>query len=134
MHLPGNKIMVLFDGYCHLCSDTVQFILKYDRKKQFVFASLQGETAKQIREKFNVPENIDSVIIVDNEKASYYSDAFFSIVSGLGGIWKLFLFCKVFPRAWMDKLYRWIARNRFKWLGRQNSCFIPSEAYSDRFF
>lgn len=133
MLIPENKTLVLFDGHCHLCSNTVQFILKHDRKKAFVFAPLQNEAGKEIRKSFRIQDDVDSVIVIDGGKAFYYSGSVFIIAKRLGNPWNLFLAFKIIPKVWADKLYRWIARNRFKWFGKRESCYLSPEDYSDRF-
>lgn len=124
MYIPENKTVVLFDGYCHLCSRTVQFILKHDRNKHFIFAPINSEPGIQLREKFHIREEIDSVIVINNGKAFYYSDSVFEIATRLGGIWKCILIFKIIPKSWADKIYQWIAANRLKWFGKRDSCFL----------
>lgn len=133
MLIPENKTLVLFDGHCLLCSRTVQFILRHDKSKSFVFASLQSEPGKQIRTDFYIPEEIDSVIIIHRGKVSYYSESVFVIAKQLGRFWKLFLFFRIIPKKWADRVYRWIAGRRYRWFEKQTSCFLPAEEFTDRF-
>lgn len=133
MFIPENKTVVLFDGYCHLCSQTVQFILKHDKHRSFVFASLQSETGEQIRADYCIPKEIDSVIIIHGGKVSYYSESVFIIARQLGHFWKFFLFFRIIPPKWADKIYRFIAARRYRWFGKRTSCFLPAEEFSDRF-
>lgn len=133
MCIPENKTLVLFDGHCNLCSRTVQFILKYDYTKSFVFASLQSQTGEKIRTHFCIPDEIDSVIVIHEGKVLYYSESVFLIAKQLGRFWRLFLIFRIIPTKWADGIYRWIATNRYYWFGKRVSCFLPSNEFSDRF-
>ena len=133
MKLPAGKYLVLFDGYCHLCSHTVQVILKFDKKRRFVFASLTSETAKYWLQKRQIPETDDSVVLISQDAYHVRSAAVLEIARILGGFFLLFRIFKVMPQKWNDCLYQWIARNRFRWWGSREHCLMPSEKYRDRF-
>ena len=128
---PEGKTWVLYDGMCVLCSGLVQFLLKADKKKQFVFSSLQGEQGKEILKQ--IPETIDSVVVVRGTNVYYYSDAVYELGMTLGGIYKVVLVSRLIPKRLRDTLYRWIAKNRFKWFGRRNVCHLPSAEDTERF-
>ena len=128
-----DKSLVLFDGYCHLCSGTVKFILKHDRKKQFLFSPLEGEISQKICEQLQIPDSIDSVILIENQHYFIQSDAILRIANHLGGIFKLALVSKILPKSWRDQLYKWISHNRFNWFGRKDSCMMPTPEQKDRF-
>lgn len=126
MTVSENKTLVLFDGFCHLCSRTVQFIIKSDRKKQFAFISLQSEEGQNIIRNNRVPAEIDSVLIFDSGDIFYYSEAIFYILKKLEFPYNLLLVFKIFPKKMLDKIYRWIAKNRFRWFGKRDSCYLPN--------
>lgn len=128
-----NRILVLFDGHCPLCNRTVQFILKHDREKQFIFSPLQSHAAKEITNQISIPQNIDSVVVIANNKAHYYSRGVFLIVRQLGFPWKSVLFFSYFPVRWTDTFYRWVAKNRGRWFGKNDTCMLPPSDYADRF-
>jgi predicted DCC family thiol-disulfide oxidoreductase YuxK len=125
--------LVLFDGVCNLCNGTVDFILKRDRKKQFRFVALQSEAGEKIREKYRFPEEIDSVILIHKEKVFYESDAALEIARLLPAPWKWAAILKIVPVRWRNAVYRWIARNRYRWLGKRKECRLPS-AEEQKFF
>ena len=133
MFIPEDKTLVLFDGYCHLCSRTVQFILKHDKQQKFIFGSLQSEAGKQIRKKFHIPDEIDSVIVIHSGKTFYYSESVFIILKNLGGFRRFFLLFRIIPLKCTDCLYRWIAGKRYRWFRKRATCFLPSADYRDRF-
>lgn len=122
--VPEGKILVRFDGMCILCSRTVRFILKADRKKKFRFQTLQTSGKNQ---------NQETVIVIHNELTYKYFDAVLKIGKELGGIYRVVEVFRLLPRRWRNSMYFWIARNRFRWFGKRNSCYLPSEAESDRF-
>jgi predicted DCC family thiol-disulfide oxidoreductase YuxK len=116
--------IILFDGCCNLCSGLVQFILKRKRKDRFRFISLQSEKGKELLKKYDVPAEIDSVVLIENEKYYVRSEAILRIFKRLGGFWKLFWFLKVLPKKLNDVIYEFVSKNRFKWFGRRESCVI----------
>lgn len=118
--------MVLFDGVCNLCNGTVDFILKSDRKKQFRFAALQSEAGEAIIKKFSIPDEIDSVVFIHKGKVFYESDAALEITRLLPAPWKWAVVFKIVPLSWRNAVYKWIARNRYRWFGKKESCRIPT--------
>lgn len=122
--VPEGKIVVQFDGICILCSRAVRFILKADLKKKFVFQALQHSSENQDFE----------TIVVSNSQSTYeYFDAILIIGKELGGIYKGVVFFRILPRSWRHSLYIWVARNRFHWFGKRNSCYLPSDEEKERF-
>jgi predicted DCC family thiol-disulfide oxidoreductase YuxK len=122
--VPKGKILVQFDGVCILCSRTVSFILKADKRKIFVFQTLQSSALK---------EPGDSVIVSDGQTTYSHFDAVLKIAEELGGIYKLAAIFKLIPRKWRHSLYLWIARNRYSWFGVRESCYLPSAEEIERF-
>lgn len=126
--------IILFDGVCNLCNKSVQFILKKDKKKEFFFASLQGKTGVCLLQKFNLPENdLNSFLFVDNEKVYDRSTAALQVLRELGGVWKFFYVFMLVPKFVRDGIYKWIARNRYKWFGKRNECWLPTPELESRF-
>jgi predicted DCC family thiol-disulfide oxidoreductase YuxK len=124
MGLPNNHI-VLYDGFCNLCSGSVQFIVKRDRKKVFSFISLQSEEAKEIR---NLPvydvRNPDTIILCLRGKIYQHSDAALRIAGQLKIPWNLFYVFIIVPPFIRDGIYRVISRNRYKWFGKRDNCYL----------
>lgn len=125
--------IVLFDGMCNLCSTSVQFIIKRDSDGYFSFASLQSEEGEALREKYQVPTNIDSVVVIDNNTYYLKSSAALQIARHLNGKWKFIYFLRIIPRSIRDWMYRYIARNRYKWFGKKDACMIPTPEMKSRF-
>ena len=122
--IPEGKILVQFDGMCILCSRAVILILKADRKRKFVFQALQHSGEKQ---------NFETIIVRDNQSTYEYFDAVLKVGKELGRIYSVVAIFRILPRGWRHSLYVWVARNRFSWFGRRDSCYLPSEKEKERF-
>lgn len=122
--LPEGKVLIQFDGMCILCSRTVRFILKADRKKKFLFQTLQNSSGN---------ESFDTVIVIDHHLNYHYFDAILKIGKELGGIYKTVYVFRLIPRRWRHSLYLWVAENRFHWFGKRKSCYLPSGEEQERF-
>jgi predicted DCC family thiol-disulfide oxidoreductase YuxK len=125
--------VILFDGVCNLCNSSVQFIIQRDPSKLFKFASLQSETGKRYQELFNIPASTDSIVLIMDDKVYMESTAALLTASRLNWPWKWSRIFLVIPKPIRDKVYKWIAANRYKWFGRQEACMIPSKEDRDRF-
>ena len=126
--------IVLFDGVCNFCNYWVSFAIKRDRKKKLRFASLQGETAKQILPQYNIQSSsLSSVIFIDNGRAYTQSSAAIRICKHLDGGWKLFYGLIIIPKFIRDFFYNIIARNRYKWYGKKENCMVPTPYLKERF-
>jgi predicted DCC family thiol-disulfide oxidoreductase YuxK len=129
----GNKI-VLFDGVCNLCNSSVQFIIKRDKKTQFRFASLQGNFGQEFLKKHNLPaDNFNSFILLEDDKVYSRSTGALRMLKHLGGGWSLLYGFIILPKFIRDGVYNWIARNRYKWFGKKDSCMIPTPDLKERF-
>lgn len=120
--------LILYDGICNLCNYTLQFILKRDKLKIFNYLPLQSSQAEELLKtiQFNQP-GIDSVIFIENGRAYIKSEAFFRIAKKLGGIYRLILIFRIFPKKLSDWIYDVIAKNRYGWFGKNEVCLIDSQ-------
>lgn len=121
----SEQIVVYYDGLCNLCSSTVRFIKKRDRSGKFEFVPLQLEEGEEMFHDLQIPDNVDSVLVLLNNKLFHSSDAILKIAVNLKFPWLLFGAFYIVPRFIRDFIYRIIARNRYRWFGRRNSCYIP---------
>lgn len=132
---PGKKI-ILFDGVCNLCNSSVQFVIKRDKRDIFRFAPLQSDIGKKMIDERGIDTStVDSIILIE-PKIAYYtkSSAAIEIANDLGGIWKLFnVFTYILPLSMRDWVYDFIARNRYKWFGKKESCMIPTPEMTAKF-
>ena len=122
-----KNYIVLFDGVCNLCNRTVQFIIKKDPGQKFRFASLQGKTGQGLLKKFNLPtEDLNSIILVEDERVYTRSTGALRMLKQLGFPWSLLYGFIIIPPFIRDVVYKWVAKNRYRWFGKQESCAIPS--------
>ncbi|HSZ84709.1 MAG TPA: thiol-disulfide oxidoreductase DCC family protein [Puia sp.] len=129
-----EKKIVLFDGVCNLCSRGIQFIIKHDKKNQFLFSSLQGKTGQGYLKQFNLPVNdINSFILIESNKLFTRSTAALRILKYLGNGWQLFYAFIIFPKFMRDGVYKLIAKNRYKWFGKKEACWIPTPELQSKF-
>jgi len=126
--------IVLFDGVCNLCNSSVQFILKRDKKKKFLFGSLQGKAGQQYLEKYQLPTNtFNSFMLIEGEKLYTRSTAALKMLKHLGGIWSLFYGLIIIPPFIRDAVYNFIAKNRYRWFGKKEACWVPTPDLKSRF-
>jgi len=126
--------IVLFDGVCNLCNRSVQTILRHDRQARFRFASLQSPVGERLRVELGIDrEKVDSVILVEGGRWYKESDAALRIARGLGGPWKALEIFRLIPRPLRDAAYRLIARNRYRWFGKRETCWLPTPELRGRF-
>jgi predicted DCC family thiol-disulfide oxidoreductase YuxK len=126
--------VILFDGVCNFCNYWVNFAIKRDRKKKLRFTSLQGETAKQLLPQYNInTTSLSSVIFIDKGVAFTQSSAAIRICKYLDGGWKLFYGLMIIPKFIRDFFYNVIARNRYRWFGKKETCMIPAPELRERF-
>lgn len=129
----GNSV-VLFDGVCNLCNGAVDFIIRRDRHKHFMFASLQSVTGQRLLKHFQLPtEQYESMVLIRQGKLYQRSNAALQIARDLPAGWSLLYYLKVVPVFLRDGVYNFIARNRYTFFGKKNSCRLPSPDEAARF-
>ncbi|QDH79943.1 DUF393 domain-containing protein [Echinicola soli] len=120
--------IVLFDGVCNLCNRAVDFIIQHDPRNNFKLASLQDDLSKKLLKDKNLNESyLDSIVLLRRDKVYYKSRAALEIAKRLKGLWPLFYIFIIIPPFLRDPLYDWIARNRYKWFGKRETCRFPTE-------
>lgn len=123
--------IILFDGVCNLCNASINWIIDHDPNRIFRFASLQSQAARQL---LNGLDSIpDSVILIDEEGIHTHSTAALRIARRLGLPWTLAALALPIPAFFRDAIYKWIARHRYSWFGRSETCRIPTPELSNRF-
>ncbi|WP_109300818.1 thiol-disulfide oxidoreductase DCC family protein [Aquimarina sp. AU474] len=123
----GKKI-ILFDGVCNLCNSAINFIINRDKKDVFRYASLQSDIGKKLIIERNIDTTgIDSILLIDTGVSYYHkSTAALQIAKQLTGIYPLFSVFLILPKFFRDWIYDIIAKNRYKWFGKKESCMIPT--------
>jgi predicted DCC family thiol-disulfide oxidoreductase YuxK len=111
----------------------VNFSIRNDKKAILKFAPLQSATAIQLKQQFNIPADIDSVIFLDKGKVYTYSDAAIRIAKYLSWPAKALYALIIVPAFIRQPIYKWIAKNRYKWFGKKETCMIPTAEVRERF-
>lgn len=128
----GHPI-ILFDAACVLCSANARFVLERDRKALFRLASMQGPVGQALYRRYGLdPDDPASMLLVDGLRMRRDSDAVLGIYEGLGFPWRLATLFRIVPAVLRDPIYRWIARNRYRWFGRREQCWVAPPQYRDR--
>ena len=128
-----EKPIIFFDGVCGMCNVFVNLILRVDTSGKFLFAPIQGETAKELLPPFGDDPKQWSMIYLDERGIHDQSDASLEVYRRLGGIWSILALARFVPAQLRTPVYRTIAANRYKWFGKQESCRIPTPAEQVRF-
>lgn len=119
-----KKAIVLFDGICKLCNFWVDFLLKRDRDQQFSLVSFQSTKGKELIERYKIVGATDSVVMIAGDHIYFESEAVIRISAYLNIPWKWLCLFRLIPLKMRNIIYRWIAKNRYKWFGKRKSCRI----------
>jgi predicted DCC family thiol-disulfide oxidoreductase YuxK len=127
-------MIVVFDAECLLCSAWVQFLLRHDKLRVFRFASMQQAAGRRLLAEAGLEvDRLETLLLVTEHGAYRYTSAIFRVLHQLGWPWRLAWMAWVVPAPIRDPLYRWLARNRYRWFGRRATCFVPDAGDAERF-
>ena len=130
----NSKPIILFDGVCNLCNNSVQFVIKHDKESRFNFAAMQSEAGQLLLKQYGLPQKgFNSFVLVQNEKIFLKSTAALTVAKQLNGPVKLLYGFIIVPAFIRNTVYNFIAKNRYKWFGKKDSCMIPTPALKARF-
>ncbi|WP_299521769.1 thiol-disulfide oxidoreductase DCC family protein [Winogradskyella sp.] len=134
--IPKNKQLILFDGVCNLCNSSVLYVIRRDKSNTFLFAPLQSKIGTEIINAFNIDtEETDSIILFNPKERKIYhkSSAALRIAKLLGFPTNLLVVFFIIPTFLRNLVYDFVARNRYKWFGRKDSCMIPTPELQAKF-
>ena len=122
---PHARVIV-FDGLCHVCTGGVRFLARRRIEPPFELIAMQSSEGKALLRQHGI-DALDptTFLVLDRGIVLTQSDASIHIMVAMGGLWRLMLVARVIPRAWRDALYRLLARNRYRWFGRRDTCYLP---------
>jgi predicted DCC family thiol-disulfide oxidoreductase YuxK len=142
----GDRPVVLFDGVCNFCNGAIQFMVDHEREPKLSFAPLQSDLAKELLDKVfgdkrsNELRNgltgsgdPDTIVLVEGDKGYTHSTAGLRIARYFRAPWRWGYASIIFPRFLRDVVYRFIAKNRYRWFGRSETCRIPTPELRKRF-
>ena len=135
LNIPRDKKIILFDGVCNLCDSAVQMIIKHDAKDVFRFVALQSDLGQKIIQHLGIDaQKIDSIILYQPGFAYYYkSEAALEIAKDLGGVFYFVALFSILPTSFNNYIYDYIAKNRYKWYGKKDTCLIPTKEIKAKF-
>lgn len=128
-----TRPIIFYDDVCVMCNGFVNLVLRIDRRQQFLFAPLGGETSRKILPPLPADPAQWSMIYVDETGIHDQSDASLEVYRRLGGIWWLLSLGQLFPRWIRNPVYRVIAKNRYRWFGKRDTCRLPTAEEKARF-
>jgi len=127
-------LIIIFDSICNLCVESVQFVIKYDKNAKFKFLQFQSRLGQNYLENYNLKfKNLETLVLIRNDKIYLKSDAALEIAKHLDGKWKYLYVFKIIPRFLRDAIYMYISRNRYKFFGKKDICMTPSKEIQERF-
>ena len=132
--LAVQQPVILFDGVCNLCNASVNFVIDRDHDSLFKLAALQSGPGEELLQKYQLSSDyLESIVLIDDHGVWRNSTAALRIARRLSGAWRLMYAFIIVPRPLRDAVYGWIARNRYKWFGKKDSCRLPTPDIATRF-
>ncbi|MGB6267778.1 MAG: DCC1-like thiol-disulfide oxidoreductase family protein [Olleya sp.] len=133
--LPKHKKLILFDGVCNLCNASVQYVIKHDKNNVFLFAALQSDVGQQVINNYKIDTSkTDSILLYSQENGlKAKSTAALHIAKGLGFPQNLAIIFFIIPPFIRNWVYDFVAKNRYKWYGKQDACMIPTPDLKAKF-
>ncbi len=124
---PAIQPVILFDGVCNFCNNTINFVIKRDRKNLLRFAAMQSFAAGQLLQQYGLPEGeMKSFVFIENGKVFTQSTAALRVCKYMTWLWPLFYILTIIPKFIRDAVYDRIAKNRYKWFGVREHCMLPT--------
>tara|TARA_R100000306_G_C4355599_1_gene132534 strand:- start:475 stop:888 length:414 start_codon:yes stop_codon:yes gene_type:complete len=128
------KQIILFDGVCNLCNSSVLFVIKRDKKNRFRFAALQSDAGRRLAKAYGIDTaQTDSIILIEGQDCYAKSSAALRIARELSGAWPLLYGFILVPTSLRNWVYDWVAKNRYRWFGKKDSCMIPTASLQSKF-
>jgi predicted DCC family thiol-disulfide oxidoreductase YuxK len=134
MGVEKKHSIILFDGVCNLCNSSINFVIKRDKSDEFRFTALQEEPGISLLKRHHInTKDTDSIVLIENETVYVKSSAALRVSRKLSGAWPLMYVFVIVPTFIRNGVYDYIAKNRYKWYGKQDSCMIPTPELKKKF-
>jgi predicted DCC family thiol-disulfide oxidoreductase YuxK len=131
---PDDRPIVVFDGYCALCTGWANFVLRHDRQEKFRLLPAQSPLGRAIYIHYGLhPDDYETNILIENGQAWFKSEGSIRMAEGLGAPWSWAAVMRVMPLRWRDRLYDFVARNRLRMFGKRATCYAPDPRMRERF-
>jgi predicted DCC family thiol-disulfide oxidoreductase YuxK len=132
--IPDDRPIIVFDGYCALCSGWAQFVLRRDPRGTYRLLAAQSPLGRALYVHYGLhPTDYETNILIADGIAWFKSEGCIRMAEGLGFPWSLAAVFRILPAAVRDRLYACVARNRLRVFGRRATCYLPERRYQDRF-
>lgn len=129
-----DKPVIIFDGVCVMCSAWARFVLKHDKRGRYRLLPAQSELGAALYRHYGLdPVNYETNVLIEQGRAYFRSSGSIRMFEGLGLPWSLVSIVRIVPETWRDRAYEFVARNRYRWFGRTERCFVPNDEYKARF-
>jgi predicted DCC family thiol-disulfide oxidoreductase YuxK len=131
---PDDHPIIIFDGYCALCSGLAQFVLKHDHAEHYRLLHAQSPLGHALYIHYGFdPQNYETNILIEDGVAWFKSEGSIRMAEGLGFPWSLAAVLRILPMTLRDRMYEFIARNRLKFFGKRATCYAPKPRDQLRF-
>jgi predicted DCC family thiol-disulfide oxidoreductase YuxK len=131
---PDDKPIIVFDGYCALCSGWANFVLRYDKRKTYRLLAAQSPIGNALYAHYGLGgEDYQSNLLIQDGVVFIKSEGTIRMFAGLGWPWRIMSLARLVPLALREYLYDMVARNRLRWFGRSETCYLPTPNHGDRF-
>jgi predicted DCC family thiol-disulfide oxidoreductase YuxK len=131
---PDEHPILVFDGKCVLCSGFARFILRHDRQRRFRLLAAQTPLGTALYQHFDLaPVDYETNILIENGRPWLKSEGSIRVFERLGFPWSLVAILRLLPLPVRDRLYEIVARNRLRWFGARETCYLPEASETDRF-
>lgn len=128
-----DRPLIVFDGLCGLCSASAEFVIRHDRRRHFMLTTAQSEAGRACYVANALdPDAMATMIVIADGRTHTQSDAVLAVMSGLGWPWRAMAILKIIPRFVRDPVYRWVARNRYRFVKPRAACWLPADSARDR--
>lgn len=125
--MRAGQPMIVYDKKCMLCSTSMAFVIRHDREHIFRLVPAQSDLGRAAYRDHRLdPDALATMIVIDGGRARTESDAALHVLARLGWPWRAAAAARIVPRFIRDGVYRWVARNRYRWFGARHACILPS--------
>ena len=132
--LTASGPILLFDGVCNLCNASVNWVIDHDPEGRIRLGALQSEGGQALLQQAGLGDDyFDSLVLVEGGKVYTKSDAALRVAGHLGAPWSAAKALLALPRVLRDGVYDVVAKNRYAWFGKQESCRVPTPELRARF-
>ena len=126
--------VLLFDGVCKFCHNSVQFVIKRDPNKHFYFCPIQSDKGQQLMKQYGIEDSgLNSMLLLEDNRVYNRSTAALRIARKLKMPWPLLSVFLAIPAPIRDGIYDFIGKHRYQWFGKYDQCHIPDDATRQRF-